>query len=513
MKKHIFLGIVFVLFCLEGKSQYYSTQLDYDGTSEYGSQVVIVDDGFLLLNSSICGADLKECAGLFKTNFGGEILWKKEIDSLDVFSFESILKDGEDFFIINAPPVSEGQLDENIFLQKFNKDGELQGEWTYGGNEIEEYPTAIAKLNNYILIVEKYTEVSTGRRVGCLLFIDDETFTVERKIPFNDDFSDFVTKHLLVDSEGNILLPFLGLYNTFLTGQLIKYDSTGMKLWETTLNVNDDIWGVSIDAVELQNGNYAVGWYYPGGLNEPSPPIVYGLNSSGDILWQRPFPDTIGRKNIDELSSTQNGDIIGVGMDLYIGGDYDDFSGSGGWIFRLSQEGNVLWERTIVDLTLRDYVPLGQFLLDGAEMDNGDLVFTGLTHDTFPNGEPFFLNPDTWLLRLDSEGCLVPDCGNLQVIIGDSVYTDIKEIPIFENDLRVSLFPNPAVNNLIIDVQGDFNFDKNEGAGIAIYDIQGRLVLFKKTTFFPKEIEVSNLADGLYFVSIDGHFVERFIKQ
>lgn len=512
MKKIICLLVIFLSCYAIGWAQYFSKQLDMNGNSELSSQIIQVEDSYLILNGSLCGENQKKCVSIFKTNLDGELLWQREIDSLTIFSSKSILVDGDTFFLISAPPVSEGQLDENIVLQKFDMNGELQGEWFYGDEEIEEYPTAIAKLNNYILITVKHTDTLTGYRIGSILFINDETFEIERKVPFGENFSSIFARFLFVDAEKNILLPMLGLYNSFLTGRLIKYDSTGTKLWETTLSYNDHWHNLTIDVVELHNGNYAVGWHNDDDNNN-WPPTIFGVSRDGDVLWEQTLPDTIARKNVDQLFLTQNGDIVGLGLDLDVGGGYDDFHGSGGWIFRMSEEGEILWERTIVDVSLIDYLPFGQFLLGGTELDNGDLVFTGSTQDTFPNADPFINNPNTWLLRLDSEGCLVPNCGSLQVIIGDSIYTDIREIPPYVFDNRVELFPNPASSIITINLEKDFDFDKNIGADIAVYNLEGQLVLYEKTSFFPKKIDVSNLAKGFYIVNIEGRFVAKFIKE
>lgn len=515
MKKISVITTVFIIYLLSPTkvaAQYFSRHLDFNNCSEYGGHIFQVGDSFIIQNHSLCGESHQiEAFSIFRVDLNGEIIWQKEIDELKLYTPKAILPDGNNFFLICAPPVSQGQLDKNIILRAYNLDGELLNEWAYGEDEIEEYPTAIAKLNNYILIVEKYTQASTGKRKGFILFIDDETFEVKRKIAFNDNFSSFFARYLLVDSEGNILLPMIGLYNSLFTGQLIKYDSTGTKLWETDLNSNDYFWNLTIDVAELQNGNYAVGWHSDD-YNHSWPAIVYGVSGAGEILWHRTLPDTVVGKNIDRIFSTQNGDVIGLGLDFDIGGGYE-FDDTGGWIFRLNQEGEVLWERTIVDISLEDVLPFGQFLLGGTEMDNGDLVFTGLIQDTFPNADPFINNPNTWLLRLDNEGCLVPNCGSLQVIVGDSVFTDIKEVPTFEEDVRVKLFPNPVSDKMTIDIEGDFSFDKNNGANIFIYDIEGRLSLFQKAKAFPKEIDISNLANGLYFTNIGGRFVTKFIKQ
>lgn len=507
------LCFLFLLLPLNGYAQYFSKQLDLNGNVEFGAQVINIDDFLLISTVSRCGNEYTDCVSVFKVSLSGDLIIQNEIDTLDLFSLRAMLADENSFFLVSSPPLALPEQDENVILQNFDFDMQLLGQWAFGGNTQGELAKSIARNGESILITQSYKEVSTGQTRGLIQFLDNENMEVQKEVVFNEDFSIFWGGNLIVDQDEKILLPTIGRSNSIFTGLLTKIDTSGSTIWETPLNTNDFSWNLTIDVVALQNGNYAVGWHNDDGNND-WPPIVYGLNSEGEVLWEKVFPDTIGRKNINQMFPTQNGDFIGVGVDLFLGGGFDDFQGRGGWIFRMNQEGEVLWERTIADLRLRDYIPFGQEIFGGVELENGDLVFTGSIQDTFPNGVPFINNPNVWLLRLDSDGCLVPDCGNLQIILEDSIYTSIIALPPLVAENKIELFPNPVSDVLNVQLSQNLNFFwLKEEIPVEIFDVTGQKIFSKMIHDLPTEIDVRSLSAGIYFLRIGEHLTARFLKE
>ncbi len=80
---------------------------------------------------------------------------------------------------------------------------------------------------------------------------------------------------------------------------------------------------------------------------------------------------------------------------------------------------------------------------------------------------------------------------------------------ILKDDFSFSLHPNPTTNKLSIDYDNDTN-DLN----LTLYSSTGT-VIFKNRSF-QNDIDVSNLANGLYFMeltSTKGRIVRKFVKQ
>lgn len=121
--------------------------------------------------------------------------------------------------------------------------------------------------------------------------------------------------------------------------------------------------------------------------------------------------------------------------------------------------------------------------------------------------------PNEWELTLANvEYCdgISSAIGNHpSVIAGDTIYfcpwnsyphQEIEEPELslknLHPDLPLIVYPNPVSDKLF------FKGTRSNKLSIAIYDVAGQNLIRKTLTSEPHEIEVSNLAEGVYFVSI-----------
>ena len=75
----------------------------------------------------------------------------------------------------------------------------------------------------------------------------------------------------------------------------------------------------------------------------------------------------------------------------------------------------------------------------------------------------------------------------------------------------INIYPNPAQNNLIIE-----NISPNKDATLSIYNIQGQLLSRKTLIQTKTSIDISNFADGFYYVTLQtdkGITTKKFIKE
>ena len=78
----------------------------------------------------------------------------------------------------------------------------------------------------------------------------------------------------------------------------------------------------------------------------------------------------------------------------------------------------------------------------------------------------------------------------------------------------VTLFPNPAKE--VINVECTMNNVQFEVETVEVYDVYGKLVNTVAVNENPIRINVSNLADGMYFVRVTtekGAVTKRFVKK
>ena len=75
----------------------------------------------------------------------------------------------------------------------------------------------------------------------------------------------------------------------------------------------------------------------------------------------------------------------------------------------------------------------------------------------------------------------------------------------------VTLYPNPAKEYVDIRVDGEVNVTDME-----IFDVYGKMIWTNNHSSIPTRINVSGLADGIYFVRVttdEGTVTKTFIKQ
>ncbi|MBK8473818.1 MAG: T9SS type A sorting domain-containing protein [Sphingobacteriales bacterium] len=202
---------------------------------------------------------------------------------------------------------------------------------------------------------------------------------------------------------------------------------------------------------------------------------------TGNQLWRVFFDEEWG-KEIAGIKIARNGDIIGVGTDL----------GEGScWLFRISPQGQLLWEHTYDNLTYPNAAVWGGcHLYDLCETPDGGIAATGYMVKKNANNQ---WESDVWLLKVDANGCLTPGCTEMIIDVGVSVAEPVA--PSLQGSYAV--YPNPASN--YIQLHADF-LPPYQPVDFALYDINGRLQ-YQKTlpnASAPRHTDISHLLAGMY---------------
>jgi hypothetical protein len=199
------------------------------------------------------------------------------------------------------------------------------------------------------------------------------------------------------------------------------------------------------------------------------------------------------------MTKAANGDIIGAGSVDLSGLEL----GRGGYVFRMRPDGTLLWERYLADVRFPDD---SHFFNDVIEADDGGIVLTGLLRDSFPNGEPAITNPNVWLVKLDSLGCLEPGCSRFQVM-GATVNTE--QIPQPPNNLR--LFPNPTAT--FTQLQWPPDTELRYPLQVQVYDLAGRSVLARSFVQDPVVLQCAAWPPGYYFVKVQDRRGQQWVSK
>ena len=214
---------------------------------------------------------------------------------------------------------------------------------------------------------------------------------------------------------------------------------------------------------------------------DPYPPVIYFLDSLGNIESEYDGFVRPGNYYMTKLKRMSNGDILGVGITL----DFSDGETYGGWLFRMTQEGELVWERKISDRRYPDLY--GQFF-DAIETPDGGIIAVG---NISTNG---FQNAEVWIVKLDGEGCMVPGC------TGDSIFiTPVKDLPAQDNSF-FTLSPNPSGNNTNASLWDGLNL---RDCRVKITNLSGQLLTEIVPASFNQQLSTDGLPNGVYLVQLE----------
>lgn len=261
-------------------------------------------------------------------------------------------------------------------------------------------------------------------------------------------------------------------------GYLVKTDSAGNIEWDKEFGTkgNDGLFFVNT----LNDLGYLI-WGNIDTLNGTLP-IAYlsRIDNNGDIVWRNVF---IQFESAFILQSRQLSD-----NSILSAGEVRDDSlfGPIAWFVLHDEYGNKLWEHFYY--WNRDSM-LGMAINDFIETSDGGILATGFAYKTESNG---ISRSQFLLMKLDSNGCLVNDCG---------LFTGIEEyIPPSNVNLRV--YPNPANSYLTISYISNHTLTIKPKA--IIYNLHGQVlqeVVFQNSSG-QEQISVAGYPSGMYIYQV-----------
>ena len=204
-------------------------------------------------------------------------------------------------------------------------------------------------------------------------------------------------------------------------------------------------------------------------------------------IWEFPSEERFYQYQHYHLIRTRNNELVGCGT-------YQDADNKG-YLFKLSSEGELLWERYYYTDSIVYYTELGNearvnggIFFDVEELENGDLAVVGTRQSHRKNEEDEWIREDDlWILRLNDEGCLEDYCG-------ESRFTTIPIVDIVEENSsnKYRIYPNPVADII--------NIESLVPLSIQIFDINGKLIDKENISVGNNEIDISTLSSGIYYI-------------
>ncbi|MBS1686098.1 MAG: T9SS type A sorting domain-containing protein [Bacteroidetes bacterium] len=273
--------------------------------------------------------------------------------------------------------------------------------------------------------------------------------------------------------------------------QIHKYDNDGNLIWKKNFghfgfnNVTGPLIathdGGVIYVLNTLDTNAVIG--------DPTysmPSIIYRLDSTGNIIWQKWL--TYG--NFTSLHETKSGAI--VFSENLLGLPFDstllnyDFSGA---LFKLGPDGHTIWQQYFKNGVDTSY---DNYFFDVTEGTDGGIFATGQAVPL--NGQ----RNQIWLVKVDSNGCLNGNCPQL--------FTGIQEE---ERPTDILIFPNPAQSQFTVAFGETLDFRRYREPVFELTDVTGRIVLQRILTEQATSFSCSAFAQGVYVYTIrsEGRFV------
>ena len=276
------------------------------------------DGGFIIAGSTESSGAGSSDAYLIKINDSGRRLWSKTYGGEYDEGASCVRQTVDGGYIIAGYKNSPGILDANAYLIKTDKDGNMQWESTYPGNE--------------------------GTRCKSVIQCDDNGY-------------------IMVGSES--VRTFNSTFSLLL---IIKTDEAGNMVWTKTYSGLYSAGGNSI--IQTGSNDFIICGETSGPELEKMDVYLIKINGNGDTLWTRTYGGENNRNAGYSVSKTTDQGLIICGYT-----NYSDSLGSGKadvLLIRTNENGDTLWTKT--------YGGIGDdYGFSVTETKDGGLVLCGST--------------------------------------------------------------------------------------------------------------------------------------
>ncbi|GJM34658.1 MAG: hypothetical protein DHS20C18_36590 [Saprospiraceae bacterium] len=411
---------------------------------------------------------------LIKYNLLGEIVWERALTSFvepgTFFRFNDFIILNNKLYITGDNLVHQGQTYEAAaILVVYNTEGDLLMTHAYSQPPWSDHSECIVQLNENTIVLG-------GER---------------EKVYMQDQNYDFQT-------------------------QLIGVDTLGEELWQWQ-SPADRIQRSAESMLATPDGGLivasAIGTEIP--VNIETSDIywdcyLFKLNSELEEEWGITL--ALGQTNplhefkkVIPISDGSGYLVVGVQQDSYGNGDplEENLTDVGGYIVKVSPEGELLWQRLIIHPDLPTFLELHE-INDVAETQDGGFIMVGRSADwTGTEAVP----SQGWLLKVDEYGCLVPGC---HLVSGEEEVVDNPQP-------KLLLYPNPVQDVLNVYLGPGA---LPEHATLRIIDVQGKVHQQRRAQMADATylMIVEELSVGTYFLQLvdqGGRVlgVEQFVKS
>jgi len=417
------------------------------GLLEVGRQMWYdYDEGHVLISASgVCSTDLS-CQHLLQIDSTGSVVNLTTFDNIRASAFQEAAKAGDKIYYVGHPVPDTDRALHIFNVEKASDAGwAFEQSWSYtlpdsisGSDRFDIKPRMISMMANGSLLVSSFWNESP--QGDWLMSVDTSNGdilwdSIIWTRPDQQQFQ-FVNSHPQHDS--TVYLEaleslWIDREQDYLTWQI---SHTGEIIWEQQLPSSNVAFVANHAGLDISSKGHLIRAH-----RQVNNAVVSKYDSSREFMWTFAFDDShpfFGQFVINNLTHAKNGDIIGAGTGIVEG----NAIAPSGWLFRISPSGELLWSRKYLHIASDYEFDSGREdggLLQAIELPDGDILAVGGNADTLLLNGALSKDADVWILRVDGDGCLEPDCEGY-----DQIITRIIDLPQLDLSLDFSIFPNPS---------------------------------------------------------------------
>lgn len=490
----LFLILIIVLPSLRAQSGFVQAY-DLNETGQTFHNMLLVEDTIV-----ICGKLLKEDYsqwGLFfcKMDTLGNVLdYKVHYDSLgDAYIFEEgyeMIKTSDGGYAL----VGQLFVRNYSILIKLDVNGELEF--------VREYPDdTVLNMQHWNIVEFEHGYISTGVKQqaddykwDAFIMRTDKQGNKVWEISYGDyDLWDSfrglkkITENefLLTGGTGIGSTSVPTLFDTWKISKSIVIDSLGNILseWEGELEYANCSRSSPTHLFADGQGN----WVHEGGFikiqnnfTSLSQGEIVKRNDNFDIIWSTRFGlPTSNRNNFIDLAQSPDGGWIAAGQYLEEIPSIPGHGSQGGWLAKVSAEGDSLWSRIDTIYSNNLETDAAHFLSGVVVLPSGSIIACGHISRFLPEPSKSL----GWIIKVDKNGCMETDCNPL--------VDAINLTPLIK---QIEIFPNPTSDYINIAAFAAFDWKLTDNNGKIIYE--GNSITKSKI------ISLEDLKSGVYFLNL-----------
>ncbi len=253
----------------------------------------------------------------------------------------------------------------------------------FGGRHLD-WTLSHAALKSGGFLIAGNTLIKSVQRIeGWILRLDAKGQRVFERRLTNRKWTEI--NCIALTADGGFVVGGRVLAEDGLNGWIARFDRQGTLLFEKTFGKKGDDWvnGVAL----MPDGGYVVTGFNGSNGKKAGNGWVFRLDQTGQLVWEKIFGDGLGVVGVNSVAARRDGAIIVAG-EINKKGDLT----SRGWVAVLQRDGSVKFEKRY-GTRKKNWVKSVVVTRDGG------FALTGSTQSDGKTGEY-----DAWVFKLNSEG-------------------------------------------------------------------------------------------------------------